>query len=288
MNVVIVGGGLSGLTCSLYLARYGINTFVFKNYSNGALEETPLIENFPGFPNGISGLDLLSNIEQQAINSGVTILENKVTKILDPHTILLDSNDKFKYDILVLATGRSYKKLEAKNIELFKHIHYCATCDGALYKNKDVVVVGGGNTALTDAITLSNIANQVTIIIRRNQFKADNYLINKITNINNIRVKTLTKINEFTQDGIITNNGFIKTDAVFVAIGTIPNIELLNNIEFVTTIDLNNLKDAFNKFKDYNIYLTGDIHNIYHQAIIAAGDGAKTACDIYNNHFLKY
>ena len=269
-KVIIIGGGISGLSCAIYLSRYGVPTTVFKNYSNGSLEETPYIENYPGIPN-ISGIELLSNMEEQAVSFGTEIFENKVIEILEDK-VIIDDNQSFNYDILVIATGRSYKKLDINNIERFKNIHYCATCDGAFYKDKNVIVVGGGNTALTDAITLSNYAKSVTILIRKNQFKADNSLVNKIINIKNINVKFETQITDFKENGVILNNNdFIEVDGIFVAIGSVPNNELLKNI-------IN---------KD-NVYITGDVNGEYHQAIIAAGNGAITACKIYEKYFLKY
>ena len=170
-NVTIIGGGVSGLTASIYLARSGIKVNVLNGYTLGALADTPLVQNFPGFPNGISGYQLLTNIEEQARKNGVSIIEQQA--ILIDHknnTVVSDSNAFYKYDGLIVATGSTPVKIQAKNSDKYdsKGIHYCAICDGSLYKGKNVIVVGGGNTALTQALYLSDICNSVTIMIRRN------------------------------------------------------------------------------------------------------------------------
>lgn len=142
-NVIIIGGGISGLTCSIYLARYGYKVKIYNNYSMGSLSQTDIVQNFPGFPNGINGYELLNNIQEQAIKFGVQIYDNKVEKINENKSIILDDNNIIKYDILVIATGMTHKTLQIPNIDKYKFVHYCATCDGPLYKNKIVGIVGG-------------------------------------------------------------------------------------------------------------------------------------------------
>lgn len=290
MNIIIIGGGVSGLTCAIYLKRFGYSVTVYNGYSLGSLSETNKVENFPGFPNGINGYDLLNNIQQQAINIGVDIKDNLVIKINDNKTITLDDDTIISYDKLVLATGMTHKKMNFTNEENYMNIHYCATCDGPLYKDKTIAIIGGGDTAVSEAIYLSSICKQVFLIVRKDKCRASYHLIKHMNSISNIepiynaeiqQIDSISNIND-KQHNIITDifvffnnqkNTFRKLNinGLFISIGFTPNISLITDKE--------NIKD---------LYMCGDcIENKYRQAIIAAGEGAKTAIDIYNDIMLN-
>lgn len=272
-EVIIVGGGISGLTCGLYLARNNFRVKIFNGYSSGALSYTPKIENFPGFPNGISGNELLANIQQQAVNFGCEVICFKVEKIdFEKQKLYTDIEETYHYDVLVLATGTTYKKLSNSD---FSNVHYCAMCDGLFYKNKEVTVVGGGDTALTEAIYLSNICKKVYLIHRRNEFRGTDILVKRIKETDNITCLMNNEIIGFEGDQEFTElklkDRKLKVDGLFVAIGVERNLSLI---------------DREVKFEDNmiigldNVFCCGDIVNKYRQAIISSGDGAKTALDI--------
>lgn len=270
-KVIIIGGGCSGLTSAIYLSRANIETTLFTGCSYGALEMTPLIENYPGFPNGISGYDLIDNMIQQAVEYDINLIDETIVSIdVKNNTVLSDSDVTYDYDALIIATGTKTRSIPLKNA---KNIHYCAICDGALYKNKDVCVIGGGNTALTEALYLSNICKSVTIIIRRDVFKAEQYLIDKIYNTPNINIIKNNQIKECIGEKeltsvILLDDSQINTNAIFIAIGSDKNDTLL--------------KEALgdNYVLPENIKMCGDVIENRHQAIIAAGSGAKVALDI--------
>lgn len=277
-KVVIIGSGCAGLTSAIYLSRANIDTTVFTGCSYGALEMTPLIENFPGFPNGISGFDLIDNMVQQAVEHNVNFIEETIVSI-DPikNSVLSDCGVSYDYDVLIIATGTKLRSIPLKNA---KNVYHCAICDGSLYKNKDVCVIGGGNTALTEALYLSNICKSVTIIIRRDVFRAEQYLIDKINTTSNIKIIKNNQVVECVGDAeleyvILSDNTKIYVNAIFVAIGSDKNDELLTNALGENYCLPNNIK------------MCGDVVEDRHQAIIAASSGAKTALDIIDDFNMK-
>lgn len=257
------------MTSALYLSRFGHQVTVFSNYSYGSLENTPLIENFPGFTDGISGKSLLEKIKQQTEKYGTIFKEEGIVKINSKtYNIEDDAGNNHLYDALIVATGS-----EARKLEIPGEFNYCAMCDGMLYKDKDVIVVGGGNTALTEAIHLSDICRNVTVLYR-SKIKASNYLMGKCKQEENIFFKK-GKIASF-ENSVAEIEAYgqiekINIDGVFVSIGSSPNDILVRN-EFGITFERNE-----------NVFMCGDCKkNQYRQAIIAAGDGAKTAIDVDN------
>jgi thioredoxin reductase (NADPH) len=270
-KVIIIGSGCSGLTSAIYLSRANIDVTLFTGYSYGALENTPIIENFPGFPNPISGYELLDLMSQQVAENDVNVIEESIEKIDSRlNTVYSDSGKSYQYDALIVATGTKHRSIPIKNE---KNVHYCAICDGTLYKNQEVCVIGGGNTALTDAIYLSNICKKVTIIIRRDVFRADKCLVDKVENTDNIFIIKNNQIKECVGEKelshiILMDDTKIDAKAVFMAIGFDKNDGLLID-------DLG---------QDYvlpdNIKICGDLKEDRHQAVIACASGAKVALDI--------
>lgn len=286
-NIVIIGGGVSGLTSAIYLSRANFNVKVLTGYSYGLLSDSPLVENFPGFKDGISGFDLLNEIKEQAEKFGAEIIDDKAVNIdANRNLVLSDSDETYQYDILIIATGTEPRKITAKNANKYdnKNIHYCATCDGRLYKDKNVCVVGGGNTALTEALYLSDICKSVTILIRKNKFKAEQALIDKVSKKSNIIVLFSTEIEECCGDNkleklIINTNDKLSSyliDGIFVAIGSDRNDEILK-ASFGELYNISTMPD--------NIKFCGDIIETKHQAVIAAGSGAKVAMEIIENEY---
>lgn len=281
-KVVILGAGISGMTAAIYLKRGGINPLIIESsVPGGVLNNIPSIENYPGYEN-ISGPDLAMNIYKQVKDLDIKILLKKIDNI-DLNKKIINNN--IEYDYLVIATGRKYRLLgiERENELLGKGISTCALCDGFFYKDKEVVVVGGGSSALTEALYLSNIAKEVTIVHRGNTFTGEKYLIDKVNSTKNIKVTfnsnvTSYNINEDKLVSVTMNNkDIIKADGVFLSIGSTPNSELFN-------VDKDNsyvLVDSNYMTNIEDVYAVGDvIKKKYYQLSTAASDAVVVASTI--------
>ncbi len=281
-KVVVIGAGISGMTAAIYLKRGGINPLIIESsVPGGVLNNIPSIENYPGYEN-ISGPDLAMNIYKQVKDLDIKILLKKIDNI-DLNKKIINNN--IEYDYLVIATGRKHRLLgiERENELLGKGISTCALCDGFFYKDKEVVVVGGGSSALTEALYLSNIAKEVTIVHRGNTFTGEKYLIDKVNSTKNIKVTfnsnvTSYNINEDKLVSVTINNkDIIKADGVFLSIGSTPNSELFN-------VDKDNsyvLVDSNYMTNIEDVYAVGDvIKKKYYQLSTAASDAVVVASTI--------
>ncbi len=288
-KVVIVGSGIAGMTAAINLKRGGIDPLIIENNTpGGVLNYIPDIENYPGYSN-ISGPDLAMNIYNQVNNLGIKI------KFMNINNIDLDKkiiDDEIEFDYLIIATGRKSRMLgiEKEKELLGRGVSTCALCDGAFYRDKDVIVVGGGNSSLTESLYLANIVRSVTIIIRRDKFTGDKYLVDRINNTKNIKViknsniiKYNTKNNSLVSV-TLDNKKKIKTSGVFLALGGTPNSELFN-------VDKNNGYIVVNNRYETNIpYVTaiGDvIRKDYYQLTTAVYDAVVVANNIINKELDK-
>lgn len=281
-KVVILGAGISGMTAAIYLKRGGINPLIIESsVPGGVLNNIPSIENYPGYEN-ISGPDLAMNIYKQVKDLDIKILLKKIDNI-DLNKKIINNN--IEYDYLVIATGRKHRLLgiERENELLGKGISTCALCDGFFYKDKEVVVVGGGSSALTEALYLSNIAKEVTIVHRGNTFTGEKYLIDKVNSTKNIKITfnsnvTSYNINEDKLVSVTINNkDIVEADGVFLSIGSTPNSELFN-------VDKDNsyvLVDSNYMTNIEDVYAVGDvIKKKYYQLSTAASDAVVVASTI--------
>lgn len=278
-DCVVVGSGIAGMTAAIYLKRSNVNVLLLDNDApGGLLNKISVIENYPGF-NKISGPDLAYKIYEQVTNLGVEIRYGKVLDIKD-HIIKTDV-EEITTNKVILAIGRKARKLD--NTSDIKNISYCALCDGNLYKDKIVAIVGYGNSAIEEAIYLSDICKKVIIIGRGSKFKGEDSLVDKIYKKKNIEVqldcviKTLNKENNLLNE-IITNKGSFKVDGMFVSIGYESNTSFLNELE-----KDNGYMIVDNKMKtniDY-IYACGDIikKDIY-QLTTAVGEATIAAINV--------
>lgn len=278
-DCVVVGSGIAGMTAAIYLKRSNVNVLLLDNDApGGLLNKISVIENYPGF-NKISGPDLAYKIYEQVTNLGVEIRYGKVLDIKD-HIIKTDV-EEITTNKVILAIGRKARKLD--NTSDIKNISYCALCDGNLYKDKIVAIVGYGNSAIEEAIYLSDICKKVIIIGRGSKFKGEDSLVDKIYKKKNIEVQldcvieTLNKKNNLLIE-IITNKGSFKVDGMFVSIGYEPNTSFLNELE-----KDNGYIIVDNKMKtniDY-IYACGDIikKDIY-QLTTAVGEATIAAINV--------
>lgn len=284
-KVVIIGGGIAGLSASLYLSRNNIeHCIIDKSDIGGKLNYYTEINNFSGLPN-LKTDSLLDNLELQLdINKpNKLFLNTKVDEIdFTDKKIYLENNDIIEYEELILASGSEQRKLNIDGEEKFlnKGVHYCVHCDGTLYKNKITTVIGGGNTALESALYLSNICKRVNIIYRGTMLKkAEKKLIKGVYKKKNIRVFINTDILEITgankvesisiRDKSTGELEYVNTDAIFPCIGFIPSFD-------------NFVKTDSNMFSEYyNCYVIGDARDKeVKQVNTAISDGVIAACSI--------
>ena len=283
-DIVIIGAGPAGMTAALYAVRANKKVLVLEKLSyGGQIINTPRIENYP-IEENISGYDFSTKLYNQIINLGVEVKQENVLSINENKEIKTDKSS-YSAKAIIIATGLQNRKLDLPlEKELIgKGISYCATCDGSFYKNKDVAVVGGGNTALEDALYLSNICNKVYLIHRRDTFRADAITVDKVLKKDNIEIlynSNITKINGTNHlESIEVNNNILNIDGLFIAIGQIPNINYLNNM--IETDDYGYIKS--NELCHTNIdgiFVAGDIRNkSIRQLVTATSDGAIAATE---------
>ena len=235
-DVVIIGSGVSGMTAGIYLKRGGINTLIIEGDTPvGQLNRASSIKNYPGFKE-IDGPTLAYSIYEQLNSYNIDYLYEKVTEVNLDDKIITTQNNEIAYDYLIIATGRVPRKLNLDNEEkLIGHgISYCALCDGNLYKDKEIIIVGGGNSALQEAIHLSKICKKVTIIHRRDTFKAEREVIDDLSNYANINIIYNANVirynimNDKLYSVTLDNNEEIKIDGIFISIGYDPATDIFN------------------------------------------------------------
>ena len=241
-DIIIIGGGIAGLTSALYASRAGKSVLVLEEASyGGAIINTLDIANYPGISH-ISGYELATNLYEQVKELKVSIVNEKALKIKNMRNKkqVITKNNVYEGKAIILATGRNNRKLGLLHEDelIGKGLSYCATCDGAFYRGKVVSVVGGGNTALEDALYLSTIAKEVYLIHRRDTFRGDDITINLLKEKDNVHFifnSTISKfkITDHRLSGIVIKNSQEETilvDALFVAIGREPKNEIVKNL----------------------------------------------------------
>ena len=239
-DIIIIGAGPAGLTAALYALRANKKVLLLeaKNYG-GQIVNAYNIENYPGMTN-ISGFDFATNLYNQVTNYKPTIKFENVISISEDK-VVTTNNDSYKAKAIIIATGVENRRLNLENEDKFigHGISYCATCDGNFFRNKVVAVIGGGNTALEDAIYLSDIASKVYLIHRRDEFRAENKYIDEINKKNNIELVLNTniiklngkdKLESIEISDEASNISTLTVDGVFVAIGKEPNNERFKNV----------------------------------------------------------
>ena len=295
-RVLILGAGPAGLTASVYAARAGLNPVVFSGANQGGqLLLTHEIENFPGFLK-ISGIDLVDKLAEQSQNAGAKILSVSATRVdlkQYPFVVYGDDNETYTADALIIATGASARWLGLPGEEKFKGhgISICAVCDGFFYKNKNVMVIGGGNSAVYEALYLSKIAQKVTLIHRKKELKAERNLIEQLNQTSNIEVLHESHVVSFNGENKITSvviqqkdqEKELFVDGVFEAIGQIPNTEIFKD---QLDIDENGFLIT-NKHtmatSVAGVYACGDVQESQHrQAIVASAGGCMAALNVEN------
>ncbi|MBQ9318257.1 MAG: FAD-dependent oxidoreductase [Bacilli bacterium] len=284
-DIIIIGAGPAGMTAALYALRSNKNVLLLESKSyGGQIVNANIIENYPGIAN-ISGFDFATNLFNQIKKLGVIYKNESVNRI--ENKFVITNNDKYYGKAIIVATGCDKKLLNIKDEEKYigRGISYCATCDGNFYKNKVVAVVGGGNTALEDALYLSNIAKHVYLIHRRDIFRGENKYLDDIKKKNNIKIIYNATVKELIGDDYlnaikISENdkvNQINIDGLFIAIGQQPNNEC-----FKQTIDIDDYGYIISSDGVHtncqNIYVAGDIRKKnLRQLTTATADGALAA-----------
>lgn len=300
-DVVIIGAGVAGMTAAIYLKRSGINCCLLeREIPGGQINKSSSVKNYPGFLN-VAGPDLSNSIFKQVNELGVTYKYGNVLNIQleDDFKIIKTDLEEITTKNIIIATGRKARKLDIPGEDklIGKGVSYCALCDANFFKDEDVLVIGGANSALEEAIYLSNICKKVTIIHRRDELRADDIFVEQIKNINNIEIRyncTAKALNE--QDGklfsvtILNENDQeeeILVKGCFIYIGQIPANEIFKNI--LDFDDNGYIKvNEHNETKIKGIYAAGDIiKKDAYQLLTAMSDGVIAAVncikDLKNN-----
>lgn len=298
-KLVIVGAGISGLTAAIYAARANLKPLVIVGREEGGqLMLTTDVENYPGFPEGVLGPDLVMKCKEQARKFGARFKDGNVdafsvkkSSSQNTYELTVDS-EKIETEAVIIATGASPRLLGLESEKKYwaKGVHTCATCDGYFYSGKDVMVVGGGDSACEESLFLSKLVSSVTIIHRRDAFKASRIMQERILSNSKIKVMWNSAVDEILGDGKkvtavkIKNvkdgsSRELKTDAVFLAIGHIPNTVVFKD---VLELDENGylIADGRMRTKLPGVFAAGDVHDkVYRQAVTAAGMGCQAALE---------
>lgn len=297
-DIIIIGAGPGGLTAGIYAGRQGTkNLIIDRDLAGGLGREVPEMENYPGFDN-ISGLELIEKMKAQATkNCDLKEMEEvtEITKTEDEYRFTVKTNkDTYQSKTIILATGSSHRHLEAKGEEEFKGkgVSYCATCDGFFFAGRDIIMVGGGNSALQEALYLKNLGANVTVVHRRDEFRAQKHLQNQIRDagIPTILNATVEEIKgEMLVESVVlkdTQTGELKqhpTNGVFISVGYIPHTELAEQLGVDLDESGHIIIDKNQKTNVENVYAIGDVCVGLKQWVVACGEGAVAATSAFED-----
>jgi thioredoxin reductase (NADPH) len=299
-KILIIGSGPAGLTAALYNARANLNPVVFEGLQpGGQLTITTEVENYPGFENGIMGPQLMEIMRKQATRFGAKCYFKEVTEVdFSQRPFKIKSYDEeYTADAVIIATGASAKLLD--NPSMHKYMGYgvsaCATCDGFFFRNQRVVVIGGGDTAMEEASYLSNLASEVIVVHRREEFRASKIMVDRVKKNPKVKFALNSVVKEVvgkdengrkSVTGVILENvkdgskQEIPVEGVFIAIGHQPNTKVFRGIIDTDEVGYIQVKPGTTRTNVEGIFAAGDVcDKHYRQAVTAAGMGCQAAID---------
>ncbi len=297
IKCLIIGSGPAGYTAAIYASRANLNPVVYEGIQpGGQLTTTTEIDNFPGYPQGVTGSEMMEDLKKQAQRFGAEVRFGIVTKVdfsKRPFVLEIDSQKQIEAETVIIATGATAKYLGLPSEEKFRGqgVSACATCDGFFYRKKDVAVVGGGDTACEEATYLAGMCNKVYMIVRRDVLRASKAMQERVLNTPNIEVLWNTNTKEILGDDFgvtgaaLVNNktgeeSSIKIHGFFLAIGHHPNSEVFKDYVQTNPEGYIITEGKTQKTNVPGVFAAGDVQDpIYRQAIAAAGSGCRAAMD---------
>ena len=298
VNCLIIGSGPAGYTAAIYAARANMNPVLYQGIQpGGQLTTTTDVENFPGYPDGVSGPEMMVELQRQAERFGTDIRNGWITKVDFSDKLKLWVNDEHELecDSIIISTGASAKYIglesEKKYLESGGGVSACAVCDGFFYKNQEVVIVGGGDSACEEAHYLSKLCSKVTMLVRRDEFRASKIMQERVMKTDNIEILFNTSTEEVKGDGqvvtsILTKNNIngelkeIPATGFFVAIGHKPNTDIFKPYLNMDSTGYIINEPGSTKTNIEGVFVSGDAaDHTYRQAITAAGTGCMAALD---------
>ncbi|MFL2610907.1 MAG: thioredoxin-disulfide reductase [Flavobacteriaceae bacterium] len=299
VKCLIIGSGPAGYTAAIYAARADLNPVVFTGMEpGGQLTTTTDVDNFPGYPNGIEGPIMMEELQKQAERFGTDVRIGQVTKVeLNSkkgrmHIVTIDENKTLYAKTIIISTGASakYLGLPSEQRLIGGGVSACAVCDGFFYKNQEVAIVGGGDTAAEEATYLANICSKVTMIVRRNVMRASKAMQHRVNNTKNIEILYESEVSEVIGDKVVEGIEVIlnKTEekkkilisGLFIAIGHKPNTDIFRGQLKMDDLGYIITKGKSTKTDKPGVFASGDVQDKeYRQAITAAGTGCMAALD---------
>ncbi|MBW2990968.1 FAD-dependent oxidoreductase [Candidatus Woesearchaeota archaeon] len=294
-DIIIIGAGFAGFSAAIYSARYNLKTLVIAREPGGAINIASEVENYPGFKK-ISGLELMKHFEEQAKSFGAELVVDEVEGVIKQEkSFKVETRQKkeFEAKTVILAMGTQRRKLEVLGAKEFegKGVHYCATCDGAFYRDKVVAVIGGSNSAAHSALLLARFAKKVYIIYRREKLRSEPILIKQIKETKNIEIIYKNNVIEVKGDKFVNkavlDNEYKKSkelalDGIFVEIGSVPSSAIAKELGVKLTQSREIIVNEHCETNIKGVCAAGDVTNtVLKQGIVAASQGAIAASSAY-------
>ena len=299
MNTIIIGSGPAGYTAAIYAARADLNPVIYTGLEpGGQLTTTTEVDNFPGYPNGVDGPTMMNELKEQAERFGTKVKIDFISKVDfskekgGTHKLYTQNGDEIKSKTVIISTGASakYLGLPSEKRLIGGGVSACAVCDGFFYKNQDVAIVGGGDTALEEATYLAKICSKVSMLVRKDHFRASKAMQNRLANFDNIEVLFNHEIEEVIGESVvegikIKNNlnnevSELKITGLFIAIGHTPNTDIFKGLVEMDDSGYIITDKTSTKTNIHGVFAAGDVQDKdYRQAVTAAGTGCMAALD---------
>ena len=299
MDTIIIGSGPAGYTAAIYAARADLNPVIYTGLEpGGQLTTTTEVDNFPGYPQGVDGPTMMNELKEQAERFGTKVEIDFISRVDfskdkgGMHKLYTQNGDEIKSKTVIISTGASakYLGLPSEQRLIGGGVSACAVCDGFFYKNQDVAIVGGGDTAIEEATYLAKICNNVTMLVRKDHFRASKAMQNRLSNYDNIKVlfnhEVIEVMGENVVDGLkiksnLTNDvSELKITGLFIAIGHSPNTDIFKGIVDMDDSGYILTEKTSTKTNIPGVFAAGDVQDKdYRQAVTAAGTGCMAALD---------